>query len=261
MAFARFGISFDFIKKSPFSFDKCAEGHADGNGILDCTHCGPTFARRELGWSATEVYTKLSDWERNYTTGSVEALKESSERYCDIINNAVQLRTLKYNGLVYLHAPPCWGTHDPKNCQDCQTYVAWMEVRAKIDQAFIQSINELVTDMPVEENPEPDLLPPAERERVMDFSKIVKLRAVRMAGIKYSKACVNATPHNREECAECAAIDAEEFLRLAVEADFQKQVAAASKETPAYNGEKQHRAVASGLRYSDVNPTVNKKGV
>ena len=95
----------------------------------------------------------------------------------------------------------------------------------------------------------------------MDFSKIVKLRAVRMAGIQNAKACVNATPHNREECAECAAIDAEEFLRLVVETDFQKQVAAASKETPAYSGEKQHRAVASGLRYSDVNPTVNKKGV
>ena len=261
MAIARFGISFDFIKKSPFSFDKCAEGHADGNGILRCTHCGPTFARRELGKGAIEVSTKLSDWERNYTTGSIEALKESSKRYCDIINNAVQLRTLKYNGLVYLPAPPCWGTHDPKNCQDCQTYVAWMEVRAKIDQAFIQSINELVTDKPVEKNPEPDLLPPAERERVMDFSKIVKLRAVRMAGIQNAKPCANTAPHNREECAECAAIDAEEFLRLAVEADFQKQVVAASKETPAYNGEKQHRAVASGLRYSDVNPTVNKKGV
>lgn len=83
----------------------------------------------------------------------------------------------------------------------------------------------------------------------MDFDKIVKMRTARLAGIQKAKACANATPHNREECAECTAIDAEEFLRLAVEADFQKQVVTASKETPAYNGEKQHRAVASGLRY------------
>ena len=261
MTIARFGISFDFIKKNPFNFDKCTEGHADGNGVLDCTHCGPTFVHRELGWSAIEVYTKLSDWERNYTTGSIEALEKSSKQRSDIINNAIQLITLKYNGLVYLPPPPCWGTHDPKNCQDCQTYVAWMEVRAKIDQAFIQSISELVTDKPVEKNPEPDLLPTAERERVMDFSKIIRLRNIRMEGIKTIKPCTNTAPHNSDECDECTAIDAEEFLRSVVEADFQKQVVAVSKETPAYSGEKQHRAVASGLRYSDVKPTVNKKVV
>ena len=64
----------------------------------------------------------------------------------------------------------------------------------------------------------------------MSFDFLIKQREQRLRGILRVSPCENIAPHDVNTCTACCAVAAERFLVSAVEADFQRQVAAKSAE-------------------------------